>query len=116
MKSDAVQVARIEQNTARLGIGKDLALALLENPVALGFGGLLANHAIYKSGWYKPLEYVPEASLLGFTGVLGPFAKGSAEQDAQHVHDTIALFIMIASIVASSRSGGLPADIMKAVS
>lgn len=89
MKSDIVKLAEIKQR-------QDLARALVDfvsSPIVAGFSALMANHAIYKSGFYKPDAEVVDVKLLGWD-----VSRVDKDQAAISVHDSIALFIMIASV------------------
>ena len=92
MKSESVQLARSAERQRYV----ELAQAVVSNPLVLGFGGLLANHALYKAGWYSP-----NVKIKG--GLFGMFGQPLDISEA-NMHDTIALFIMIASIVASAKA------------
>lgn len=87
MKSEAVKLARIKANQDVI----EHLMTLAKNPLVIGFGALMANHAIYKSGWYKPSE-------MAQTGQ-------KAEKAAMNVHDSIAFALMLATIMYAANYG-----------
>jgi hypothetical protein len=92
-----LRIERVKTRQIRLQADRELVLQLLSNPLVLGFGGLVANHALYKSGWYKADVKIPG----GFLGMFGT----SPEMSAVNMHDSIALFIMACSIASALKPG-----------
>ena len=115
MKSETIKIEREKRKTALTIASTELVKEVLGNPLMLGFGALLANHAIYKSGWYKAdtAIRVPTSGLAGWLGIT---TTQSPETSAVNMHDSIALFIMTAGIIASLKSGTLPSNALKVVS
>lgn len=83
MTTEAVKLARINsQDKMVQGV-----LDVVKNPAVLGFAVLMANHAAYKKGWFTSRD------------------PRTGEADAIRMHDSNALWIMIASALYATNYG-----------
>jgi hypothetical protein len=116
---ESLALARLNNKAAVRADVLALGAALVKSPVAAGVGLLLANHAIYKSGWYKAdtLIQVSSNPLFGLFGWKNETITQG--ESAVNMHDSIALFIMAASIAAAIAPAGAGAvnasSLLKAV-
>lgn len=79
-------------------VAMELLEKTLQNPVLTGLLALELNHAIYKSGWYAAESSVvsPAPGIMGWLGFPVTIPQ---EQTAVRMHESIAEFIMAASLL-----------------
>lgn len=90
MKNEALKLQKMK---SREQLRRDV-FELLKNPVGVGFAALMLNHAIYKTGFYKP-----DAATVDHKFLWWNVGSTDPQQAAINVHDSNAAFIMLCSVV-----------------